>query len=172
MTFDVEKNLKKYLEESKIAIKKLENKLGHKITDLEFQIALAKTLGYDADKSTIVAKFQLNSDEMIEQLRDFDFPEIIQEIRLEKSILPDGVPIRNDEQIVKSKGEIWEIHKFDKDPFPSNPHAHNKSTGYKLHLGNGELYFSNNKPLGKKISKKDLISLREKIKNVDLPDLI
>ena len=45
---------------------------------------------------------------------------------------------------VKVKGECWIIHKNDRDPFPSNPHAHNYDSfaAYGLDLGTGRLYQS------------------------------
>lgn len=43
------------------------------------------------------------------------------------------------------KGEIWQVHKGDADPFPSRPHAHcidgrGAYSGGKLHLGTRELF--------------------------------
>lgn len=64
----------------------------------------------------------------------------LQEIRLDEPLIPLDVLSRVDEQKLKSGGEIWKIHKYDADPFPSNPHAHNVETGLKLHLGTGELF--------------------------------
>jgi hypothetical protein len=42
-------------------------------------------------------------------------------------------------------GEVWQVHKFDADPFPSRPHAHcvggrQKFIGLKLHLGTRQLW--------------------------------
>ena len=42
-------------------------------------------------------------------------------------------------------GEVWRVHKFDADPFPSRPHAHcvsgaKRFVGRKLHLGTRELF--------------------------------
>lgn len=31
-------------------------------------------------------------------------------------------------------------HKYDRDTFPSNPHAHNYDRKLKMHLGTGDLY--------------------------------
>ena len=30
-------------------------------------------------------------------------------------------------EIIKEGGEIWVVHKYDKDSWPSNPHAHNEN---------------------------------------------
>jgi hypothetical protein len=50
-------------------------------------------------------------------------------IALEESIIPPDVPRKLEEVRLKVRGEIWDIHKNDADPFPSNPHAHNIQTG-------------------------------------------
>jgi hypothetical protein len=63
--------------------------------------------------------------------------------------------------IIKLKGEVWEVHKHDKDEFPSNPHAHNYEYGLKLHLGTGVLYKKKN--MVGSIRKKDLLKLRNLI---------
>ncbi len=59
---------------------------------------------------------------------------------LESSVIPPDVYQSLYEERIKTKGEIWIIHKTDKDDLPSNPHAHNDDTGLKLHLGNGRLF--------------------------------
>jgi hypothetical protein len=64
----------------------------------------------------------------------------LQEIQLDESLFPPGMLDLFVEGTYKSGGEIWRIHKYDADPFPSNPHAHNVQTGLKLHLGTGELF--------------------------------
>jgi hypothetical protein len=96
---------------------------------------------------------------------------IIESILFDDSI----VPHEYDNEIIKAEikddGEIWTIHKNDKDTFPSNPHAHNYDKHYKLHLGNGKLYRKKN-CIGS-INKKNLLILRQKIseniKNIKLP---
>lgn len=42
--------------------------------------------------------------------------------------------------IVKVNGEVWTIHKYDADPFPSDPHAHNFDHNLKLDLNTGACY--------------------------------
>lgn len=169
----MEQKLKKYLEEADKAIKKLSEEKAVQISHLDFQIALGAKLGYDQNDSHYVASNDLTSEQMYELLKTntFEKPIVLAEIIFFESIIPDGIPISLNEQEIKSKGEIWVIHKYDADPFPSNPHAHNKLTGYKVHLGTGELFDYKNKPLNASISKKDLIALREKVKNVTLPTL-
>jgi hypothetical protein len=66
-------------------------------------------------------------------------------------------------------GEIWRVHKYDPDPYPSNPHAHcivgaRRFVGCKLHLGTGELYDSKNKSLGRFLHRKQFDRLLKLIK--------
>jgi len=165
--------LSKYIKEAEKARKTLSEKLLVEISSLDFQIALGTVLGYDENDSTRIVEHVLTAEQMVEKLEnyEFNFPEEIASIKFDHSILPDGVPKRLDEEEIKHKGEIWVIHKNDADPLPSNPHGHNKSTGYKLHLGNGQLFSNKNKPLNEKISKKYLIAIREKVINITLPTL-
>ncbi len=93
---------------------------------------------------------------MFEMLDDFSsLPETIGEIKLHYSIIPKKIPVRVDEKRIKHNGEVWQINKYDADPFPSNPHAHNLETGLKIHLGNGGVYDSKNEITGiKRFTKK------------------
>jgi hypothetical protein len=54
-------------------------------------------------------------------------------------------------------------------PFPSNPHAHNLESRLRLHLGTGELF--DKRRVVEKISRKDLLDIRKRLKNFDLPEL-
>jgi hypothetical protein len=73
---------------------------------------------------------------------------------------------------IKVDGTVWVIHKSDKDPFPSNPHAHDYSNNAKLHLGTGVIY--RGKDPYKKMSKRELTMLRSEIisrfPEMSLPD--
>lgn len=86
-------------------------------------------------------------------------PVAVARLRLEEPILPAGVPRKLEEVRLKAVGEIWDIHRNDADPFPSNPHAHNVQTGVKLDLSNGDLY-RKRKKLKERVRKKELIALR------------
>jgi len=97
--------------------------------------------------------------------------EILATIELDESPIPPGCVRNLNEVRVKNDGQIWDIHKYDDDPHPSNPHAHNKESGLKLDLSTGILYFKRDPQPG--IGKKKLLEIREKAaaKNVVLPDL-
>ena len=113
----------------------------------------------------------LTATQIVDALAQFDFAWVrpIAEFGFRDSLLPPGIPGRLDEEQLKHKNEIWRIYKNDADPHPSNPHAHNVETGYKLHLGNGQLY--KKRDLIGSMQRKDLLSLREKVKHVVLPPL-
>lgn len=158
-----------YNTEAKKAIATLKINFEIDINELEFQLKIAKCLGYERFDSINIATHNLTTEELLDLYFGKDV--IIIRIDLSESILPQGTFGSLYEQIVKSKGEIWDVHKYDSDPLPSNPHAHNKETGHKLHLGNGELYDATNNPLNKSIKKKALLDIRNKIKGIKLPPL-
>jgi hypothetical protein len=65
---------------------------------------------------------------------------------------------------------IWLIHKYDKDPFPSSPHAHQVDNNIKLDLSNGKCYKVRKHV--HTLNKKQLLDFREKAEKVfdgDLP---
>ncbi|EIO9265631.1 MULTISPECIES: hypothetical protein [Vibrio harveyi group] len=145
------------------------NELSLNVDDI--QNALVEVLNLSC--STRLLYQDLPAKKMKELLSSFDFskyyPEFICDIELEESIVPNGIPVALTEQTVRSKGEVWRIHKNDADPFPSNPHAHNYPKNLVAHLGNGDLY--RKKQVLGKLNKKDLEKLRSLIKNVSLPAL-
>jgi hypothetical protein len=159
-----------YIEESSKAINFFKGHQDDNLSDLHFQIALAEVLGIDENNSHLVFERRLNSDEMIQLLYNYKWPELVCTVCLNKSIIPESLISRIDEEKIKHNNEVWYIYKNDADPLPSNPHAHNLKNGLKLHLGNGGLY-RKNKFTGKEISKKDLKNIREKIQHNSLENL-
>jgi hypothetical protein len=85
----------------------------------------------------------IDAEQILSLLSDYDFarfrPEALCDITLQEPIIPDGVPVCLTEAEVKVRVEKWTVHKYDADPFPSNPHAHNYAQRLKLHLENGDL---------------------------------
>lgn len=116
------------------------------------------------------------ADEIIQALGDFNFaalkPEVLAIVVLDASVIPRGVRRRLDEVKIKTRGEVWHIHKNDADPFPSTRHAHNYDSGYTMHLGTGDLYLDR-KVVGR-ISRRNLIDFRQRpeIRNLRLPTLV
>jgi len=72
------------------------------------------------------------------------------------------------EILIKFQGEVWEIHLNDKDPFPSNPHAHNVDRGWKLNLSNGEI-FDKSRHLRQTLSTKELKDFRNRAGKLKRP---
>jgi hypothetical protein len=160
-----------YLKEAHAAISELEASTGKSIDSLQFQIALTEAIGGKGHADLL--KAELSKNRMIELMKDhiFSNSEILGSIELEQSIIPDGTQRLLAEKLVKNNNEIWEIHKNDVDPFPSNPHAHNKDSGLKLHLGNGGLFLKRDQ-VGR-INSKELKQIRDKAeaKKITLPTL-
>ena len=144
--------------------------LKKRITPEEALIILANESGYEVDE--LIAK-NWSEEEIVSVLRDSKslrkLPDIEAIVQFDESIIPDGIEKALLEQQIKHKGEIWFVHRHDADPHPSNPHAHNYENNLKLHLGNGDLYMVRRK-VGS-IRKKELLAIREKVKNLDLPSL-
>ena len=146
---------------------------GSEISKSDIQTALAEKLAIaDKDIVDLIHK-ELTAEKIVELLKSFNFakyhPEIIAEIELEESILPPGIPKLITEQTVKVKGEIWQVHKNDADPFPSIPYAHNYASGVSLHLGTGDLF--KKRASAGQISCKTLESIRGKLTKFTLPEL-
>lgn len=116
----------------------------------------------------------IDSDMIVALLKDYDFtirPQKVCEVEFEESILPPDYPIALQEARVKLKGEIWVAYKYDRDPFPSNPHAHNYDRKLKMHLGTGDVYAGRDRVPCERIRKADLLTLRMRItqKNSSIP---
>ncbi|MBZ6072942.1 hypothetical protein [Aeromonas schubertii] len=94
---------------------------------------------------------------------------ILEKIVFESSILPSGTSCFINKKKYKVKGEVWVVHKNDVDPFPSSPHAHNYDQNLVMHLGNGNLY--RGREFIVQAKRKDFLTLRSLIKNVELPKL-
>ena len=120
----------------------------------------------------------IDGEMIVTLLRDYDFtcrPERLCQVELDESILPPHYPIALREAKVKLKGEIWVAHKYDRDTFPSNPHAHNYDRKLKMHLGTGDLYAGKDRVPCERIKKADLLTLRtlitRKNASISLPPL-
>lgn len=98
-------------------------------------------------------------EEALTLLSNFDFTIILNKIETEEGVIPKSLLIQFKVRI-KSKGLIWVIHRYDEDPFPSNPHAHQLENNIKLDLSNGKCYILRDHIYT--IKKKDLLLIREK----------
>jgi hypothetical protein len=111
---------------------------------------------------------KLDFEECISLLEDFDFSCFENPIECVEGSIPQHMMTQTKAR-VKMSGNIWVIHKYDKDPFPSNPHAHLLNSRVKLHLGTGECFIGKN--VEYQIKLKDLIKIRDKIDTIRLPKL-
>lgn len=136
---------------------------GDTITRRDIEQGLVAVLGLDEIFDLLHR--DITTEEILSVLRDCDFARLRHErlcdIVLDESIIPAGVPICLAEAQVKLRGEKWTVHKYDTDPFPSNPHAHNYAQDLKLHLGNGDLYQHKSKLSCGRMEKKHLLRLRD-----------
>ncbi len=119
------------------------------------------------------------TEEMMAWLADVDFPRLrfvtLCQVALDESALPDDLPLHLLEAEVKLNGKIWTVHKYDADPFPSNPHAHNYAKNVKLDLRNGLLYPGKKRVSCGRMAKKHLLALRRLVhqcnETIPLPEL-
>jgi len=81
----------------------------------------------------------LDFEQAVLLLKDFDFNILHNTVETPDDWIPDNLLIKRKAK-VKHQGQIWVIHKYDEDPFPSSPHAHNIDNGIKLDLSNGKCY--------------------------------
>jgi hypothetical protein len=134
--------------------------------------AVAEVYGF-TDNTEVFDKVLEEGLGLVEILQDHFFSEALGTIELfdDERIIPDQEDQEIFEVLVKNNGQQWEIHKNDPDPFPSDPHAHNYSSGLKLDLSNGNLF--KKKQQRGSIKKKLLLEIRQKCtdKGITLPIL-
>lgn len=168
-----ERKLIAYIEASRHARAVLSQYRAIKITASDIQSALCESFGFDEEEAVALINENLTGQDIVARLRDFNFekyhPEILGEVELDDSILPPGTFKLLTEQTVKVKGEIWQVHKNDADPFPSIPHAHNYASRVSLHLGTGELF--KKRKMVDQLQCKKLLAIREKLDKFELPKL-
>ncbi len=170
---DVEQRLCDYIRNSSEARAVLSRLHDMDIEGIDIQTALVEAL--ELKTAADLLERDLSAVQMVERLRDFNFgkyhPELLAEIHVDESVIPEDVPRLLTEVTIKNRGEIWRIHKNDPDPFPSNPHAENYASGLKLDLSTGML-FRKRTQLGS-ISEKHLRKIRDEAerKGVELPPI-
>lgn len=114
-------------------------------------------------------------EELIRLLEDYPFeaPVILGEID-DPAIEVPGSIRRIYAALTKVAGTEWEILRNDKNPFPSNPCAHNEVEDITMDLSAGGLFHDG--AFVSRLRKKDLVNFRakiaEKYPDIDLPPLI
>jgi hypothetical protein len=165
--------IRTFLAEARTAARLLTNRHGLSIKCEHVENALVETLALR--DSTDLLGLDLKRDEILSTLEEYDFrkffPMLLAEVVFEKSIIPSTAPQRLEEQRVRHHGQVWQINLNDADPFPSNPHAHNLESGYKMDLSTGRLFLKR-RDVGEKVAQKDLLAIRKKARHPKLPPLL
>jgi hypothetical protein len=103
---------------------------------------------------------EISYEESMARLSNFDFKALDSFIELPDILFPESLFMLKKVR-VKAKGRIWHVHRYDPDPFPSNPHAHNLDENIKLHLGTGDCYRCGQ--IIDKVGKKELLVIRAEL---------
>lgn len=126
---------------------------------------------YEFERIGDLWDIEIEYNNALKLLSNFNFNTVLNKIETTEEIILEDFLMEFKVRI-KSKGLIWVIHKYDADPFPSNPHAHQIDNNIKLDLSNGNCYRM--KKYLTTIKKKDLLLLREdaaKVFKGELPPL-
>jgi hypothetical protein len=114
---------------------------------------------YDLEWPGDLWDVEMEFNEVLNLLQDYDFDFVLHEIETPKDIFPDDLLAQYKVKI-KANGLIWFIHNYDPDPFPSSPHAHQIENNIKLDLSNGKCY--KKREYVYSIARKDLVSFRKR----------
>lgn len=146
---NIVENLSKYFTEA----------LGTRINKQQIFNALFLLLSdkYELERPSDIWDAEIDFDSAKNSLLLFNFETLNQQIILPKEIVPEEYVMMIKVQI-KSNGLIWFIHRYDADPFPSDPHAHQIDNNIKLDLSNGKCYRKREYLFS--ISKKELKAIR------------
>lgn len=106
-----------------------------------------------------VYNIEIDEESVYNLIQNFQFVIFLNEIVLENSLFPENL-FMNTKVQVKVRNRKWVIHKYDKDPFPSRPHAHLIDEGIKLDLYTGILY--RGKAQIEKVKEKELLEIRKR----------
>lgn len=113
---------------------------------------------YDVSHPVNLWDIDISFEEAYESLKDFDFE--IFNTPLEIELEFDRDELFQIKARIKAAGFNVVIHKYDKDPWPSNPHGHICDQNMKIDLRNGNCY--RNREFVRSLRKKELLELREK----------
>lgn len=144
---------------------RISSDIGIEVSRKDVLSVLLMTLG---DKNNIehpanTWDIPINFEKGLKIFFEFDFNAILNPIELDLDI--ESILIAPKAK-VKAAGFILYIHKYDQDPFPSNPHAHIVDQNIKIDLSNGNCY--RNRILIKTIKIKELLEIRKKAEAVKI----
>jgi hypothetical protein len=139
---------------------------------IEILMALMETLKQPDPEA--ICKMDLPEEELIRLLEKypFDGAVILGEVSDPDIEIPGSIT-RVYAAISKVDRTVWEILRNDKEPFPSNPHAHNEVEDIDMDLSNGKLYHDGE--YVSRLRQKEVVNFRnrilEKYPDIRLPDL-
>ncbi|WP_142785196.1 hypothetical protein [Changchengzhania lutea] len=171
---EIDKELSK-IEELDLILSKLKDEfsksLSSQITIENIYDALYLELKekYNFEHPTQLWDIDADFEKLKKILSNFDFKTVLFPVETSRNLIPKDYLVGYKISI-KLKNLKWRIHKYDLDPFPSNPHAHLIDSNIKMDLTNGKCY--KRKKYTHTISKKELLKIREKAQiNFELPPL-
>jgi hypothetical protein len=161
--------LSNWIECSREAAKIIAHRSSIDLGKVDIQAALMTVLNLERPTDLLSEYWSVKKMLALTEGIDFKAWSEHEQVVLYESILPPSVSGRLDEQTIRVKGELWRIHKYDPDDFPSVPHAVNMATGLKLDLRNGKLY--RKRQLLDRLNRRDLERLRSRVRLIELPPL-
>lgn len=168
--FELENRWSEYIQKLSVRFSEL-CKTSISVDDIFNALYLLLADEYEIESPLYLTDMDIPLGILFNKLIDFDFSILLFPIETEKNVLPENLVIQYKVK-VKANGLIWIIHRYDKDPFPSAPHAHNIENNIKLDLSNGKCYRV--KKHIYTLSERELITIRDKASKVykgDLPEL-
>lgn len=144
--------------------------LSRKISDRDVMDALYLIHADNAEMDWIgdVWDLDISYEEARTELLEFDFNMLLNLVEVEEERIPPSFVTKKKARF-KHKGTVWVIHRYDADPFPSLPHAHNMELNHKLDLSTGKCY--EKKQFIYSFSKRDLLEIRERASKVSKEQL-
>jgi len=174
LTKEKEMTIEDFYEFKENLAKELSALLYMEITDSDVMNALYILYADGAGMEWIgdVWDLEITYDQALFELRKFDFSVLFRPIEVDQDWIPANFLFSKKARF-KHQGIVWVIHRYDADPFPSTPHAHNMELNHKLDLSTGRCY--EKRQYIYSFSKKDLLEIRQRASQVysdKLPDLL
>ena len=118
----------------------------------------------DAKVEMDLVELVTSPSQVLELLSTFEPPEVICQVITELPLTTESCqrPDSLLEVKIRSRGDVWCIHKSDQDNWPSNPHAHNYETHEKLDLRTGEVYYPAQRSHAKPVRRIDRDILKQR----------
>ena len=166
---EIERRLNQWIEAERTVKQRLVDEHGINPQAIDVQRALMDKRALSESADLLMEEW--DADKLYREVSSEQFVDQTQSevVTVFETLLPPDVPRLLTEETVRQRGEQWRIHRYDQDPFPFLPHAHNLASGVKMDLRNGRLYKGRTE-VGK-IRPKRLSDFRSRVKSVPLPPL-